>query len=472
MMTPLHRRRFLKSTLLLSVASKLSPQLLAADSVALPAKLAFTHRALNGWITDLATDPDPRAAWPSMRLDEPLLAGYRETFAVMKQLGFNEIVVWGLYTSNNWPVDLPKAVPLERGKLVERLIADAHAQGLKVLSGLGTYSWGFVEIIRAHPKLNGGNPNAMCASEPESHAWMERVLEFVFTRFPIDGVSMQSADQGRCNCDRCAKLGDADYHAALLARTAEIIRDKWPSKIVGMSNWGVSFNQAKDLATLAKMSRSFDYMIDYNDSARHGGSGYRRQFIAALGCAFGTTGGPVVEPPQHWARDRWFLPTGRRVHQHLQKLHAEGGRACEFFFHILANPSSELTLHVAGRTLTAPTQPLKKHLHAALDELYQPRDERVRTELASIFLDAEEAYMRYMPESECGTISMEPLVSRAPGPAVYLQRLNGQQRKTYAEDMKALGARFNEVRMKLVPSKRLERIGACLAGIQQDLVPK
>jgi hypothetical protein len=33
----------------------------------------FTHRTLNGWITDLATEPDPNAAWPSMRLDEPLL---------------------------------------------------------------------------------------------------------------------------------------------------------------------------------------------------------------------------------------------------------------------------------------------------------------------------------------------------------------------------------------------------------------
>ena len=269
-----------------------------------------------------------------------MLQDYRETFVQMRRVGFNEIVVWGLYTANNWPLDLKSAVPAERGRRVEQLIASAHDHGIKVLSGLGTYSWGFAEIIKANPKLNGGNANAMCASQPESHRWMERVLEFVFARFPIDGVSMQSADQGRCKCARCARLSDAEYHAQLLSRTAETIKSRWPGKIVGMSNWGVSFGNPRDKETFAKLSRSLDYMIDHNDSARWGGPAYRREFIAALGCALGTTGGPVVEPPQHWARNRWFLPTCRAVHQHLQALHADGGRACEFFYHILANPAA------------------------------------------------------------------------------------------------------------------------------------
>lgn len=430
----------------------------------------FAHRALNGWITDLATEPDPNAAWPSMRLDKGLLKDYRETFALMRRVGFNEIVIWGLYTANNWPLDLKSAVPPERGRKVEQLIASAHEQGIKVLSGLGTYSWGFAEIIKANPKLNGGNANAMCASEPESHVWMERVLDFVFTRFLIDGVSMQSADQGRCTCARCAKLGDAEYHAQLLARTADTIHGRWPGKIVGMSNWGVSFGNPRDKATFAKLSCSLDYMIGYNDSARWGGPGYRREFIAALGCALGTTGGPVVEPLQHWARDRWFLPTCRAVHQHLQALHADGGRACEFFYHILANPSSELTWHVAGRTLMDPRAPLEEHLHAALEELYEPRDAATRVRVARFFLEAEEAYLRHLPKDECGTLSLEPLVGNGPGPPVYLRdRLKPEQRVAYAAEIERLSGVFSKLQPALKFKPRAERVAACLAAVRKDV---
>ncbi len=405
-----------------------------------------------------------------MRLDDQLLQDYRETFALMRRVGFNEIVVWGLYTANNWPLDLKSAVSSERGRRVEQLIASAHEHGIKVLSGLGTYSWGFAEIIKANPKLNGGNANAMCASEPESHAWMERVLAFVFTRFPIDGVSMQSADQGRCKCPRCSKLGDADYHAQLLARTADLIHAKWPGKIVGMSNWGVSFGNPKDQVTFAKLSRSFDYMIDQNDSARWGGRPYRREFINALGCALGTSGGPVVEPPQHWARDRWFLPTCRAVHRHLQALQADGGRACEFFYHILANPSSELTWHVAGRTLANPQVSLETHLDAVLEELYQPRDAATREALGQFFLEVEDAYLRYLSKDECGTISLEPLVGNRPGPPVYLRdRLKPEQRVVYAAKVERLTASFAKLQSNLQAKARSARVAACLAAVRKDL---
>ena len=458
------RREFLGASALTVVTAPLFSR---AQTGLVP---GFTHRALNGWITDLATEPDPNAAWPSMRLDEPLLKDYRETFALMRRVGFNEIVIWGLYTANNWPLDMKSAVPPERGRKVEQLIANAHEHGIKVLSGLGTYSWGFAEIIKANPKLHGGNANAMCASEPESHAWMERVLDFVFSRFPIDGVSMQSADQGRCQCARCAKLGDAEYHAQLLARTADTIHARWPGKIAGMSNWGVSFGNPKDQATFSKLSRSLDYMIDYNDSARWGGPGYRREFIAGLGCALGTTGGPVVEPPQHWARNRWFLPTCRAVHQHLQALCADGGRACECFYHILANPSSELTWHVAGRTLVDPQAPLEKHLHAALEELYQPRDADSREALAQFFLEAEEAYLRHLPKDECGTLSLEPLVGNRPGPPVYLRdRLKPEQRAAYAAARERLSSVFSKLQPALQSKPRTDRVRACLAAVRKDL---
>ncbi len=199
------------------------------EKASAPAK--FNHRGYLGWITDLASNPDPSAAWPSMRLDAQLLKDYQESFVAMRRLGFNEISVWGLYVSRAWPVDIASSVTRERGALVEKLIESAHHQGIRVYSGLGVYSWGFDEIIRAHPKLSRGNANAMCASEAESWRWMQKVLDFVFQRFEIDGVSLQSADQGRCRCEQCKAFTDAEYHALLNVRVSEYIRSRWPRHV-------------------------------------------------------------------------------------------------------------------------------------------------------------------------------------------------------------------------------------------------
>jgi hypothetical protein len=310
----------------------------------------------------------------------------------------------------------------------------------------------------------------MCASNPESHAWMQRVVDFVMTRFPVDGVSMQSADQGRCSCQHCSELSDAEYHADLNIRTADYIYSKWPGKTVGMSNWGVGFGNPQDQPALVKMSHSLDYMIDYNDSARSSDSNYRRELLAALACAAGTSGGLVVEPPEHWARDRWFLPTCRNVHDHIQNLAADGGRAVEFFYHILANPSSEVTLHVAGRTLADPEASIEQVLADSLDELYQPKTAASRDALAQFFLDAEHAYMQYQPAGSCGDISLEPLYCDRPGPAVYLRdRLTPAQRGSYAQDLRRLSNEFDRLRADLPPTPRADRIAGCLKQVLKEL---
>jgi len=405
-----------------------------------------------------------------MRLDERLLQDYRRTFELMQRLGFNEIVIWGFYVANAWPVDIRSAVTPERGRRVEQLIHLAHQRGLKVLSGLGVYSWGFERIIRANPKLNRGNSNAMCASEPESWEWMRRVVDFVFKRFDIDGVSMQSADLGRCKCERCAAFNDAEYHAVLNVRTAEYIRSRWPKKIIGVSSWGMNFGNPANRASLLKMAKALDYLVDFNNSSRHGGPAYRRDLIPALPCDFGTLGGLQVEPPQHWARDRWFLPTCRRINEHLRQLAADGGRACEFFFHILANPSSELTFHVAGRTLADPRVTTEKALAAAIDELYRPKSNSARDDLARLILEAEEAYFQPIDPAECGTLSLEPLVGDKAGPPIYLtQRLNATQRADYARRLRAIKEEADNLRAEVGDAQRMENVARCLENGIKDL---
>ncbi len=163
-----------------------------------------------------------------MRLDPSLMEDYQNTFSKMNQIGLQDLCVWGLYVSRAWPLDIKTAVPADRGRRVERLIASAHSKGIRVVSGLGLYSWGFDDILKANPHLMKGNKNAMCGSEEESWEWMRKVIDYVFERFPIDGASMQSADQGRCTCGKCKRFTETEYHARLNIRCAEYIHSKWP----------------------------------------------------------------------------------------------------------------------------------------------------------------------------------------------------------------------------------------------------
>jgi hypothetical protein len=436
---------------------------------AAPAK--FDHRGYLGWITDLASEPDRSAAWPSMRLDAQLLKDYQESLAAMRRLGFNEISVWGLYVSRAWPVDITSSVTRERGALVEKLIESAHRHGVGVYSGLGVYSWGFDEIIRAHPKLSRGNANAMCARESESWRWMQKVVDFVFQRFEIDGVSLQSADQGRCRCDQCKSFTDAQYHALLNVRVSEYIRSRWPGKTIGVNSWGMKFEEPETLPSLKKISEKVDYLIDVHDTSRKRDLGYRKKIIDSLSCDFGTLGGPQVEPPQHWERDRWFLPTLKNVAVHLRDLSVEGGRACEYFFHILANPADELSFWLAGKVLSEPTRSWEKHLEDSVEELYQVRKRAMREALAQIFLDAEQAYFRHLPARMSGTISMEPLVSNNPGPPIYLtKRLSAEQRATYASELTGIKLRAEKLlpEMPQFAKPKMERVIRCMSNVLKD----
>src|SRR5579885_3682922 len=423
----------------------------------------FEHRGYLGWITDLATEPDTNAAWPSMRLDERLLEDYRHTFALMKRLGFKEAVIWGFYVSRAWPVDISSAVGKERGAMVEKLIGLAHAQGL------GVYSWGFEQIIRAHPELSRTNPRAMCASRPEAWEWMRRVIDFVFTRFPVDGASLQSADQGRCECAECRRYADTEYHVRLDVRVSEYVRSRWRDRTLAVSGWGMRFDNPGDLPHLVELSKHIDYLIDVPDSAARRDPAWRRTLIGALDCRFGTIGGPQVEPPQHWQRDRWFLPTPKHQGEHLASLYGDGGRACEFFFHILANPGDEVSFWVAGKALSDPTAGWQHHLESTLDELYRTR-KAATADLMNLFVRAEDAYLSLVPAIRSATISLEPLIGDRPGPPVYLaQRLGPEQRRTYRREVETLSAEFRKLGRDVPEKGRMRKILRCLDNVRADL---
>ncbi len=449
---------------------------LKAPTLALPLGAApaegagFRHRAYLGWITDLDSRPDANAPWPSMRLDAALLEDYRRTFALMKRLGYNAIVIWGFYVSRNWPVDINSAVTPERGALVSKLIELAHRQSIRVYTGLGVYSWGFQEIIRANPGLSRGNPNALCASQPESWEWMRRVIDFAMTRFPVDGVSLQSADQGRCPCEQCRRWSDTEYHVRLDIRASEYIRASWPGKTVAVSGWGMRFDDPRSLPALVELSRNIDYLIDVRDSTRQHDASWRKTLIQALACNFGTLGGPQVEPPQHVARDRWFLPIVRRSSEHLSELARDGGRACEYFFHILNNPGDEISFWVAGKTLSNPETDWHKHLSSSVEELYSTTRRSTVDGLSDIFTQAEDAYMRHLPSFRSGTISIEPLDEDHAGPPIYItQRLASEQRRQYRDELKSIAIDLRKLSPSVPEKKRTQKISRCVGNVIADL---
>jgi len=467
-----HRRELLRSGAAAAGALCLpnGPHGLKAAARSPDAQTTFRHRGYLGWITDLASEPDTHAQWPSMRLDERLLNDYRQSFDLMAKLGFNEISIWGLYVANAWPADIKDCVTPERGRLVNALIEEAHRRNIKVLSGLGVYSWGFEEIIKADPEVARTSPLAMCASEPKAWDWMAKVIDFVVSRFPIDGVSMQSADQGRCECPRCKEYSTAEYHAVLNVRVAEYIRARWPGKIVGVNSWGMPLGDEASLPSLQRIGKVADYLIDARGTSRWEAPGLRRETISSLACDFGTIGGPQPEPPQHWPRDRWFLPTLRRTGEHLTALAADGGRACEYFFHILANPGDEVSFRLAGRMLSAPHVSWETHALAAVEEMFKVKNRRVCDALMSLMFRCEEAYFRHLPPDVSGMISLEPLVSNRPGPPIYLtERLNPSQRETYAAELDAVAPQYKRLLPEVGRADKVRRILACLRNVMDDL---
>jgi hypothetical protein len=311
----------------------------------------------------------------------------------------------------------------------------------------------------------------MCASQPESWDWMRKVMDFAMTRFPVDGASLQSADQGRCKCEQCRRWTDTEYHTRLDIRVSEYIRAHWPGKTVAVSGWGMRFDDPDSLPALVELSRHIDYLIDVRDSARQRDPSLRRKLIHELACSFGTLGGPQVEPPQHLPRDRWFLPTVRRDSEHMSELYGEGGRACEYFFHILENPGDEISFWMAGKTLSDPAAAWRAHLEASIEELYRTSRRSTTEALAEIFLRAEDAYLRYLPSLRSGTISIEPLVEDHAGPPVYITRqLTAGQRAQYRDDLKSISADLRKLAPAIPEVNRVQKIMRCLDHTLGDLL--
>jgi hypothetical protein len=316
---------------------------------------AFRYRVTCGWLRDMASEPTPHDPWPCIRWDEQLLADQIRYLDVQADLGVEYNLAWGLFIDRSWPVPFANVIDDVRAAMLRAFTDAAHARGVKILSGLGVYSWGFDEIIRKVPGVSAGHQHAMCAFSEEAWDWQRRVLDFLMEpRWGLDGISMQSADQGRCNCPKCSQLSPAQHHAKLLTRCADYVRANRPDWTIGQASWGLHVDDPGEFEPIREISQAVDYMVEVHERSAADGSSRRQEIIRNLACAFGSVGGVFVEPPQHWERLRWFVPCGLGSARALAQLWADGGRACEYYYRPFANPADEVSWRVGAQLLSAP----------------------------------------------------------------------------------------------------------------------
>jgi hypothetical protein len=356
----------------------------------------FKHRIITGWISDFSSIPrwEP---WPSITLDQCMTDDIDEAMRLAEISGYTGVMLYGLLAGRAWNPYLPDTASPQRKQQVLALMDRIRERGLTVLHGLGLYSWGFDAIIAAQPEVDGGSPSTMCGTRSESWAWMQRVIDFVFDEYDPDGVSMQSADMGRCPCDDCQALGALEYHARINEKVSGYIRSRWPEKMIHISTWGMDLGNPAEQQYVLQLARHADVLNDFNNSAARGGRANRQALIAALSCPYGTEQGFWFDPPPFWDRLKWFLPLSLRNVPYWQDLKADGGDAIERFILPLINPGADVSFIFDGLMMQDLRRDPTQTLEEALSIVFEPGTTTALNGLADVWQNVEAAFIDHLP---------------------------------------------------------------------------
>jgi hypothetical protein len=439
-------------------------------------KTAFSHRLVSGWISDFSSIPrwEP---WPSIVLDHALMADLHEAIQRAQEAGYTGMILWGLLAGRSWNPHLPDTVNAERRERVLAIMEYVRQHGLKVLFGLGLYSWGFDAIIAANPELDGGAPDKMCGSRPESWEWMQRVIDFIMEEYDPDGVSMQSSDQGRCPCDACQEMGALEYHAQINDRVATYIRSRWPDKLIGISTWGMDLGNPAEQSHVLKMTAHVDVLNDFNNSASRGGRANRKSLIDSLKCVFGTEQGFWFDPPPFWDRLKWFLPFSLSNIPYWNDLRTDGGKAIERYILPLVNPGAETGFLFDGWMMQDLESDPVKTLEKALDKVFEPRTPAALAGLVEIWQLVEQGYINNIPRphearqigsSSVHYIHPHPSETLATRPE-YLLRLKPEKLALFGESLRAGLKTMQTIRPELSHHEKSIRLERCLRNALADV---
>ena len=442
---------------------------------------SFTFRTAQGvWINDMRNRGMPNEQWPCVAMDERTVRDLVNCIRLQAASGFDSLTVFGLLTASSWLPDISGTVDGERCMQVRQVLDQAHACGMKVLYGLGVYSWGFDEIIARDPGVRGPNPHAMCGSRAGSRQWMERVVDYLLAEFDFDGFHLEASDQGRCTCENCGIESNAAYYSRINAQTAEYIREVSPEKVLmvnmcGYLPWGETIPR-EEWIHLHELGRQLDFLVDAGHAGFYIDPAGRREFIGGLDCAFGTSGGVWTYPPQRWNRLRWFLPYTRRTGEHLETLYAEGGRAIEYYMGPTYNPGVEVNIAFGGRKLADVGRDSAVLLQEVIDELYAPRSDTAAEELARVFEEAEEVFFAHFDPLLAaggrprGEIYLEPLKGICPGPAIYLRdAMTEAGRREYGRRLGKLLPILERLEPECGERAKVRRMGRCVSGALDEI---
>ena len=442
--------------------------------VAVFAQNGFEHRGYLGWMIDLSRT-ECLDSWPSIKLDSAMIVDYAETLDFLQRSGMNEITLWGLFTNKYWEPEVEKTIDSNRKTLIDKVIRMAHQRKIKVILGMGVYSWGFDKILQEHPELGCScNAHVLDISNPKSWEWQKKVFDYTIDNFDFDGISMQSADLGRCNCGEPAKMTDLEYHAAINQKAAKYIRSKKPHYLIGISGWGMNFGNQADLKSIQKMTKDIDYLIDVEETSLKEGRKYRQELIKAIApCRFGNTAVPNVEPIQRLPRNTYFVPTLFHTSQNLKNLFADGGLACETYVRTRGNPADKVTVEVLAKILSNPEMDTYKALMEVIHEIYQPTDQAALSELAAIFQEAENVFFLNSRKIGMNDFSKEIfLLIPRDGKGTddnYLKAMDSFSRSNYLTSMGNLSERVARVKNKIGNQKEISLISDCLENVLKQI---
>ncbi|MGB7590149.1 MAG: hypothetical protein WBO19_02765 [Terriglobia bacterium] len=444
--------------------------------------------AFGCWINDLRNESMPLEYWPYGVLDDKAVEGIVSALDLQRENGYTVVDLAGLWATYGWPVDFKTVVDRDRQRRVNQILKAAHDRGMKVTCfPAGILNWGFDEIIKQYPALKTDNEHEMNPFMEESWEWQYKIFDYAADNYDIDGYHLEATDQGRCKTQECMEKlpNDVAYYSYVTGRMADHIRQKYPGKIVfttiqGFTTWGKSFTE-EETGYLIELSKKVDCLFDQGHRGTYVTQGEWASFIPRLHCAYGTSGGFWVYPPQRWDRTRWFLPYTARTGKHLKELYQAGGRGVMYYQGPVINPSTEVNIAFGGRLMSDVGRSVEDVLSEVLESLYRPKNTAAHRKLVEVFQKTENDYFaqwneqkindfyKAPPPGELQLCSVEYPFGATPGAARYLMEpyLDGGGRLAYKQSLVSNLKALMEIEGDFEDRGRIGRIRR---GIEEMLV--
>lgn len=445
--------------------------------------------AFGAWINDMRNDPLPLQNWPAPQFDERTFEGLTRALSVQSEAGFKFLDAWGLFATYGYPPDIT-SVFQEAGRvpMIRRLIDAAAALDMQIMFGMGLMSWGYDQILEAHPGIRGvdaegkPHPHALCGAKEESWKCVEKILDGALSNFAFGGVHLESCDLGCCMCPECAgKDGQVGYNVRINSRAAQYIKSRWPHLIVTSipSNWlpaNAGPITPEQEEAVVGMSSGIDCFMDQGWRGTYVDPARRKAFIARLQCAYGTSGGVWMYHCARRNRTSYFMPYVKRTAEAIRAHYDDGARGSMIYQGPMINPGVEMNTAVAGRLLQNPQRDVQDALEEAIEIYYRPPSAEVRRGIAEVFRGAEDAFFENWPETlkndrhRPGEFYLETLFADSPQRTMYLESyLTPPGRGGYRKGLIAALERLSPLEGQCQDEGRLDRIKAGIISAIVDI---